>query len=104
MEWVVKIETKNGWGEVETIEVGRLARRPTGLSAEEFGLTLAEGKNLLGGPARSKLCLGPSLSTRLVSEFAPAGPARASWMSPSRPWPNCFRTDARRSSVGFKPS
>jgi hypothetical protein len=48
MEWVVKIETKNGWGEVETIEVGRLARRPTGLAAEEFGLTLAEGKNLLG--------------------------------------------------------
>ena len=34
MEWVVKIETKNGWGEVETIEVGRLARRPTGLSPE----------------------------------------------------------------------
>jgi hypothetical protein len=48
MEWVVKIETKNGWGEVETIEVGRLARGPTGLSAEEFGLTLTEGKNLLG--------------------------------------------------------
>jgi hypothetical protein len=137
MEWVVKIESKNGWGEVETIEVGRLARRPTGLSAEQFGLTLTEGKSLLGelgrlilqtqmeefitcarvcgdrlklglcgigGPARSKLCLGPSLSTRLVSEFAPAGPARASWMSPSRPWPNCFRTDARRSSVGFRPS
>ena len=28
-------------------EVGRLARSPTGLTAEEFGLTLAEGKNLL---------------------------------------------------------
>jgi hypothetical protein len=48
MEWVVKIEIKNGWGEVETIEVGKLTRRPTGLAAEEFGLTLAEGKNLLG--------------------------------------------------------
>jgi hypothetical protein len=48
MEWVVKLETKNGWGEVETIEVSRLARRPTGLAAEEFGLILAEGKNLVG--------------------------------------------------------
>ena len=33
MEWVVKIETKNGWGEVETIEVGKLARRPHGALA-----------------------------------------------------------------------
>jgi hypothetical protein len=48
MGWVVKLETKNGWREVETIEIGRLARRPTGLAAEEFGLSLAEGKNLLG--------------------------------------------------------
>jgi hypothetical protein len=57
MEWVVKIETKNGRGEVETIEVGRLARRPTGLSAEEFGLTLTEGKNL--DRCRSGFGLGP---------------------------------------------
>jgi len=27
MEWVVKLEAKSGWGEVETIEVGRLERR-----------------------------------------------------------------------------
>jgi hypothetical protein len=33
---------------VETIEVGRLARRVVGLTAEEIGLTLAEGKELLG--------------------------------------------------------
>jgi hypothetical protein len=26
MEWVVKIETKNGWGEVDTIEVGGHAK------------------------------------------------------------------------------
>ena len=26
MEWVVKLETRNGWGEVETIEVGGLCR------------------------------------------------------------------------------
>ena len=47
MEWVVKLETRNGWGEVETIEVGKLERRVVGLTAEEVGLTLAEGKNLL---------------------------------------------------------
>ena len=52
MEWVVKLEAKSGWGEVETIEVGRLERRVVGLTAEEVGLTLAEGKNLLGELAR----------------------------------------------------
>jgi hypothetical protein len=48
MEWAVKLETRNGWGEVETIEVGRLDRRVSGLTADEVGMTLAEGKNLLG--------------------------------------------------------
>jgi hypothetical protein len=48
MEWVVKLETRNGWGEVETIEVGRLDRRVSGLTADEVGMALAEGKNLLG--------------------------------------------------------
>ena len=48
MEWVVNLETRNGWGEVETIEVGRLDRRVSGLTAEEVGMMLAEGKNLLG--------------------------------------------------------
>jgi hypothetical protein len=48
MEWVVKLEARNGWGEVETIEVGRLERRVVGLKAEEVGLTLTEGKSLLG--------------------------------------------------------
>jgi len=52
MEWVVKLEAKSGWGEVETIEVGRLQRRVVGLTGEEVGLTLAEGKNLLGELAR----------------------------------------------------
>jgi hypothetical protein len=52
MEWVVKLEAKSGWGEVETIEVGRLERRVVGLTAEGVGLTLAEGKNLLGELAR----------------------------------------------------
>lgn len=52
MEWVLKLEAKSGWGEVETIEVGRLERRVVGLTAEEIGLPLAEGKDLLGELAR----------------------------------------------------
>jgi len=48
MEWVLKLEARNGWGEVETIEVGRLERRVVGLTAEELGLTLAESKTMLG--------------------------------------------------------
>jgi hypothetical protein len=48
MEWVVKLEAKSGRGEVETIEVGGVKRRVVGLTAEEVGLTLAEGKYLLG--------------------------------------------------------
>ena len=47
MEWdsppVVKLEANSGWGEVETIEVGRLERRIVGPTAEEVGLTLAAG-------------------------------------------------------------
>jgi hypothetical protein len=35
-----------------TIEVGRLERRVVGLTAEEVGPTLAEGKGLLGDLAR----------------------------------------------------
>jgi hypothetical protein len=27
MEWVLKLEARNGWGDVETTEVGRLERR-----------------------------------------------------------------------------
>ena len=27
MEWAIKLEARSGWGEVETIEVGRLKRR-----------------------------------------------------------------------------
>ena len=34
-------------GRVETIEVGRLERRVVGLTADEVGLTLTEGKDLL---------------------------------------------------------
>jgi hypothetical protein len=52
MEWVLKLEARSGWGDVETIEVGRLECRVTGLGAEELGLTLAESKALLGELAR----------------------------------------------------
>ena len=48
MEWVIKLEAKSGWGEVEIIEVARIERRVVGLAAKELGLTLAEGKDLLG--------------------------------------------------------
>jgi hypothetical protein len=47
MEWTIKLEARSGWGEGETIEVGRLKRRIVGLTADEVGLTLAEGKDLL---------------------------------------------------------
>jgi hypothetical protein len=47
MEWVIKLEAQSGWGGLETIEVGRLERWVVGLTAEEVGLTLAEGKALL---------------------------------------------------------
>jgi hypothetical protein len=52
MEWVLKLEARSGWGEVETIEVGRLERRVTGLTAGQLGLTLAESKTLLDELAR----------------------------------------------------
>jgi hypothetical protein len=47
MAWVVELEAKSGWGEVGTIDVGRSKRRVVGLTAEEVGLTLAEGNGLL---------------------------------------------------------
>jgi hypothetical protein len=37
MEWVVKLETRNSWGEMETIGVGRLERWVVGLTAEQLG-------------------------------------------------------------------
>lgn len=52
MQWVLKLEARSGWGEVETIEVGRFERRVLGLTAEELGLTLGESKTLLGELAR----------------------------------------------------
>jgi hypothetical protein len=47
VEWTIKLEARSSWGEVETIEVGRLKRHIVSLTADKFGLTLAEGKDLL---------------------------------------------------------
>jgi hypothetical protein len=43
MEWTIKLEACTGWGDVETIEVGRLKRRVVGLTAAEVGLTVSGG-------------------------------------------------------------
>ena len=108
MEWVVKLESKNGWGEVETIEVGRLDRSPTGLTAEEFGLTLAEGKNLLGElgrlilqtqmeefitcARRSKLPISTSRAEGCVDEIANARMAKKQRMRWSPRGAHCVAT------------
>ena len=47
MDWTIKLEARSGWGEVETIEVAHFERRVVGLTAEEAGLSLVEGKALL---------------------------------------------------------
>ena len=47
MDWTIKLEARSGWGEVETIEVARFKRRVVGLTAEEVGLSLVEGKEIL---------------------------------------------------------
>jgi hypothetical protein len=73
MEWVLKLEAKGGWGEVETIEVGRLERRVSGLTAEELGLTLAESKRLLGELARLVL------QTQMEEYATALGSAGVAW-------------------------
>jgi hypothetical protein len=55
MEWVLKLEARSGWGEVETIEVGRLDRRVSGLTADEVGMTLGREE-----PARRTWSSDPS--------------------------------------------
>jgi len=47
MEWTIKLESRTGWGEAETIEVGRIKRWTVGLTAEDLGLSLSEGKEIL---------------------------------------------------------
>jgi transposase InsO family protein len=71
MEWVLKLETRNGWGEMETIEVGRLERRVVGLTAEQLGLTLAEAKSVLGELGRLVLQCQSALNFDPRLEWAP---------------------------------
>lgn len=49
MEWVVKLEAKSGWGELETIEVARLEKRGVGLSLSLFGTNGSGGGPNAGG-------------------------------------------------------
>ena len=47
MEWVLKLEARTPLGETETIEITSFKRQIGVLSAEELGLSLAEGKQVL---------------------------------------------------------
>ena len=51
----MKLEARGGLGEVEIIEGERIRRRVVGLTVDEIGLTLEEGKGLLGELARLAL-------------------------------------------------
>jgi hypothetical protein len=73
---------------VETIEVSRLERRVVGLTAEEVGLTLAEGKALLGELARL------ILQTQM-EEFATCARVR-------RDCPLCANDDETNHRVKFR--
>jgi hypothetical protein len=61
-EWVVKLEAKSGWGEVETTEVVRLKRPVVGLTAGEVGLMLAAASIA----AWSSGCVALMLNQRLA--------------------------------------
>jgi len=91
MEWVLKLEIRNDFGEMEMIEVGRLERRVVGLSAEQLGLTLAEAKNLLGELGR--LVLQTQMEefitcARVLRRLSktPASPRSADPQSPDAFW------------------
>jgi hypothetical protein len=47
MKIVVRVELITDWGEVNTIEVGRIDRPSQTLDPESVGLSLADGKQLL---------------------------------------------------------
>jgi hypothetical protein len=47
MEWTIRLETRTGWGEVTSYEIGLLRRGFHDLSSEGIGLTLADAKALL---------------------------------------------------------
>jgi hypothetical protein len=47
MKIVVRVELITDWGDVNTIEVGRIDRPSQTLDPESVGLSLADGKQLL---------------------------------------------------------
>ena len=47
MEWKIKLEARNSWGEVTTHELGFIHRDPGDLTSSSVGLSLAEAKVLL---------------------------------------------------------
>ena len=70
---MVKLEARSGWQEIETIEVGRTERRIVRLTADELGLTLAEGKKLLGEFARVVLQIQMKVFTICTCGRVPLG-------------------------------
>lgn len=47
MQWTIRLEATTLWGELQTLEIGRLERRVSDLAAAEIGLMLDEAKALL---------------------------------------------------------
>lgn len=45
--WTIKLEAKDGWGEVQTFEVGLVSRHVQGLTADKIGRMLDEAKALM---------------------------------------------------------
>jgi len=43
----IRIETEFGWGECRSHEIGVVERRSIDASADDLGLSLAEGKSIL---------------------------------------------------------
>jgi hypothetical protein len=74
MEWTVKLEAKDGWGEVQTFEAGRLSRHVQGLTADEIGLTLDEAKALLAELQRRMVETQIKEKCRAASNAATASP------------------------------
>ena len=45
LEWTIKLEARSGWGDVETIEVGRLKWRVVGLTAGLLHIPLTDNRS-----------------------------------------------------------
>lgn len=47
MEWTIRLESKSGWGEIQSVDLLTIKRPGLDLSSEEVGLAIAESKDLL---------------------------------------------------------